>query len=263
MRAGRVIFDKLTKPQTVLFVAIVAVMALGASVIPRIIRPEATAVAPVIQQPEEGKVESAAVQEAVDCARVACLALTFDDGPHSEVTPRVLDALERYGAKATFFIIGSRAASHSDLVRLIHSKGHEIGNHTWSHRNLSKLSPQEVQDEVFLAQNAIASTGVPAPTLLRPPYGAVNSVALSHIPMSVIKWSVDPKDWLSRDAEQIAAHVLAHARPGAIVDLHDIYSATADAVEPILATLSQTYQLVTVSELLNLMPGQPGVFSNR
>ena len=85
----------------------------------------------------------------------------------------------------------------------------------------------------------------------------------SHVPMTVVSWNVDPEDWKAKKPEQIVEHVLAHAKPGAIVDLHDIYPITADAIDPLVAELKKNYQLVTVSELLDLPAGQPGIFYGR
>lgn len=227
-----------------------------------IVTPVQAADVPVIQ-PIEPKVESIAIAAPLDCAKVACLALTFDDGPKADATPRVLDILDRYSVRATFFLIGQHIPGNEALVRRIHASGHEIGNHTWSHRKLSELSPQEVQDDIARAQNAIVAAGAPAPTLFRPPYGAVDSMVLGHVPMTVVAWNIDPEDWKAKKPEKIIEHILAHAKPGAIVDLHDIYGITADALEPLIISLQQTYHLVTVSQLLNLPPGQPGIFYGR
>lgn len=254
---------RVVRPQLAAALTVMVVAGWGGyASVPSIVTPVQAVHVPVIQ-PIEPKVESVAIAAPVDCAVVACLALTFDDGPKGDVTPRILDTLDRYGAKATFFLIGMNVPGNEALVRRMHQSGHEIGNHTWSHRNLADLSPQEVGADISQAQAAIAAAGVPAPQLLRPPYGAFNTMVRSHVPMTVVGWSIDPEDWRAKKPEKIVEHVLANAKPGAIVDLHDIYPVTADALEPLLATLAQTYQLVTVSELLNLPPGQPGIFYGR
>ena len=85
----------------------------------------------------------------------------------------------------------------------------------------------------------------------------------SHVAMSVVSWNIDPEDWDAKQPEKIIEHVLTHAKPGAIVDLHDIYALTADALDPILTDLEQKYHQVTVSDLLDLPPGQPGIFYRR
>ena len=257
------VYTRLVRPHLVNgLVTVMIVAAGGYASLPQILAPVQAADVPVIQ-PMEPKVQGITISAPIDCAKVACLALTFDDGPKADVTPRVLDALERYNAKATFFLIGVHVPGNEAIVRRIHQSGHELGNHTWGHRDLSKLSPQEVEDEIAYAQQAIAAAGVPAPRLLRPPYGAFNTVVRSHASMTVVAWNVDPEDWKAKKPEKIVEHVLANAKPGAIVDLHDVYDVTAEALDPLLAALTQSYHLVTVSELLNLPPGQPGIFYGR
>ncbi|HEY5806068.1 MAG TPA: polysaccharide deacetylase family protein [Candidatus Saccharimonadales bacterium] len=250
------------QPQFIAGVLALALVVVGYIISPKVIRPSQVAAVPVIQ-PIVSHVESATVQAPVDCAKVACLALTFDDGPSPAITPQVLDILDRHNAKATFFLIGVHVSGNEEIVRRMHQSGHEIGNHTWSHRNLAQLSPQELKDDIARAQSAITAAGVPAPRLFRAPYGKVDPMVLGHVPMSVVSWNIDPEDWKPKGPEKVVEHVLAHAKPGGIVDLHDIYQSTADSLDPMLTSLEQTYHLVTVSELLNLPAGQPGVFYGR
>lgn len=264
-----VLYAKLARPQLTAGLVTVLVAGLGGySSIPQILRPAQAVDTPIIQPvkiqaAEAPEVQSLATSAAIDCSQVACLALTFDDGPDPEVTPRVLDILARHGTKATFFLIGLHVPGNEALVKRIHESGHEIGNHTWSHRQLSGLSPQEVEDDIARAQAAITAAGAPTPHLFRPPYGAFDSMVRSHVPMTLVSWNIDPEDWKAKKPEKIVEHVLAHAKPGAIVDLHDIYPITADALESIIVNLQPYYHLVTVSELLNLPPGQPGIFYGR
>jgi peptidoglycan/xylan/chitin deacetylase (PgdA/CDA1 family) len=238
---------------------------LGYLATPGIIRPTSATTIPVIQPVLEPQTKDvlAAVAAPADCAHVACLALTFDDGPNAEVTPRVLDILARHNAKATFFLIGLHVPGNEALVRRMHSEGHEIGNHTWSHTKIADISPQELEDDIARAQDVITAAGVPTPKLFRPPYGMFNSMIRSHVPMTVIAWNIDPEDWKARKPQKIIDHVVANAKPGAIVDLHDIYPVTADALEPLLTALEQNYRLVTVGDLLGTPPGQPGIFYGR
>ncbi len=223
--------------------------------------------APVIHAPvaapTEHHVQSATVTGSVDCAKVPCIALTFDDGPNAAVTPQVLDILARHHARATFFLIGLHVPGNEELVRRMQREGHEIGNHTWSHRDLATLSPQEAEDEINRAQETITATGVPAPHLLRPPYGAADTMVRGHAPLTIVMWNIDPEDWKAKKPEKIIDHVMTHARAGAIIDMHDIRQVTADSLDSILTGLGLQYNLVTVSELLDLAPGQPGVFYAR
>lgn len=243
-------------------VAILVAFVGGFSSVVGIIRPVQAADAPVIR-PVALRVAMPSIDISTDCAKVACLALTFDDGPSAEVTPRILDILDAHHAKATFFVIGQRVAGNEALLKRMQASGYEIGNHSWSHRKPSELSPQELEDEISRTQQAVAAAGVPAPKLFRPPYGEFNAMIRSHAQMTVIAWNVDPEDWNVRKPEKIVEAVTSHAKPGAIVDLHDIRPLTADALDAILTNLEQQYQLVTVSELLNLTPGQQGIFYGR
>lgn len=260
-------YSKLARPQTAAGLVAVLFVGAGYMAVPKIVRPTTNAASVPIISPikqDVPAVQGMAVNTAVDCSKVACIALTFDDGPDPEITPQVLDILERHNAKATFFLIGVHVPGNEALVRRIHASGHEIGNHTWSHRDLTELSPAEVEEEVSRTQEVISASGVPLPNLVRPPYGGTDVMVRSHIPLTVVIWNVDPEDWKAKKKpEKIIEHVLAYAKPGAIVDLHDIKQATADALDTILTSLEQNYHLVTVSELLDLAPGQPGAFYSR
>jgi peptidoglycan-N-acetylglucosamine deacetylase len=199
----------------------------------------------------------------VDCNIKPCLALTFDDGPSSEYTPQILDILGRQQIKATFFIIGVHVAGKEALLRREYREGHEIGNHSWSHPDLSKLSAEDAESQIESTQRVIASAGVPAPKILRPPYGAVNDAVMAHNNLTVVRWNTDPEDWLSKDPAKITQSLMAHVRPGSIILMHDIYPTTVTALEPILQTLKQQYQFVTASQLLELSPGDQGQFFAR
>ncbi len=262
----RVIRSKIARPQTAAGLVAILFIAAGYMAVPKIVRPTTKAAsAPVIQPIEQRvpDVQGAAVIAPVDCSKVPCMALTFDDGPNPEVTPQVLDILQRHNAKATFFLIGLHVPGNEALLRRMHQEGHEIGNHTWSHTDLTKLSPGGVEDEIMQTQTAIAAAGVPLPRLMRPPYGGTDAMVRSHIPLTVVLWNIDPEDWKAKKPEKIIEHVLSHARPGGVVDLHDIRGVTAEALDPILTGLEQSYHLVTVSQLLDLSPGQQGVFYGR
>lgn len=199
----------------------------------------------------------------VDCQKVPCLALTFDDGPDPQVTPRVLDILAAERIKATFFVVGRNVAGKEDILRRMHREGHEIGNHSWDHADFTKLSPAQVDAELAATQGAISGAGVPAPRLFRPPYGAVNDVVKNHANMTIVRWDIDPEDWLNRDPVKIDESLMAHARPGSIILMHDIYLTTADALIPAIDQLKTQYQFVTVSQLMNLSAGDQGQFFGR
>jgi peptidoglycan/xylan/chitin deacetylase (PgdA/CDA1 family) len=199
----------------------------------------------------------------IDCDSKPCLALTFDDGPNAQITPQILDILARQHVKATFFIIGLHVLGNEELLRREHREGHEIGNHTWNHPDLSKLSPEDAQAQIDVTQKVIAATGVPAPKILRPPYGAVSDMVVAHTNLTIVRWNTDPEDWHLKDPAKINEQLLAHARPGAIILMHDIYPSTVAALELALQNLKQRFQFVTASQLLNLSPGDQGQFFAR
>jgi peptidoglycan/xylan/chitin deacetylase (PgdA/CDA1 family) len=254
-------------PQVTAGVVVIVVAVVGGyGSLPQLVRPVELVDVPVIAAVESETVAPPVVlsKRSVDCARVSCLALTFDDGPSAKYTSQVLDILERHQAHATFFLVGQEVAGNEALLRRMYDGGHEIGNHTWNHRKINELTPQQLQDDVARTQQAIVAAGVPAPRLFRPPYGLFNATIRSHVSLTIISWNIDPEDWKARKSEKITEHVLAHARPGAIVVMHDTERLTAQALEPLLTALKdRQYHLVTVSDLLDLSPGQPGIFYGR
>lgn len=199
----------------------------------------------------------------VDCTKVPCLALTFDDGPHPQQTTRLLDILDREKAHATFFLVGSRVPGQEVLVRRMFYAGHEIGNHSWNHADMTKLSPTDILNQVNQTQAAIAAANVPAPKLFRPPYGAVNATVRSTVPMTLALWNDDPLDWKGEDPAKLSESIIAYARPGGVIDLHDIYPVTVDAMDIAIPVLKTKYHLVTFSEMTNVQPGQRGEYFGR
>ncbi len=201
---------------------------------------------------------------AANCEAIKCLALTFDDGPDAAITPRILDILKQHHAKATFFVLGGHVGGNEALLRRIHQEGHEIGNHSWNHPYFTRISLDQVRSEVLDTQAAITKAGVPAPHIFRPPYGDVNEVVISQIPMSVVRWNIDPEDWHPKRQQQLLEHMASHARPGAVVVMHDTEITTAERLDSLLTQLeSQQFTLVTVSNMLGLSPGQQGVYFAR
>ena len=183
------------------------------------------------------------------------LAMTFDDGPHPVLTPKLLDILKARGIKATFFVIGQNAEKYPDIVRRIVAEGHEIANHTWSHPQLTKIAPGALHDEITKTSEVLADITSHPPTLMRPPYGATSPLInqwLSHdLGMKVIIWSVDPLDWRYHDSARVQSTILAGASPGAIILSHDIHATTVAAMpETLDRLLAKGFQFVTVSELI-------------
>ena len=180
------------------------------------------------------------------------VALTFDDGPHSKNTDDILNILSKYNAYATFFMLGSNAEKYPDVVKRVFDAGNEIGIHTWSHKELTKLSSDEIKKEVDNTASKIEKITGKRPTLVRPPYGSINENVKNTIDNPLILWNVDSLDWKSRDKEKIVPLVLNDVQDEDIILLHDIHSTTVPAVEEILKYLVENdYQVITVSQMLN------------
>ena len=217
-----------------------------------------------IPKPPEPKPEpkpAPAVQAPAPTTGNKVIALTFDDGP-GPYTAHLLDVLDQYGAKATFFLIGSKVSSQANIVRSIHARGHQLGNHSWSHPELPKLPVDQIADEIDRTNDAIKqATGV-TPAILRPPYGAVNGVVLEQLrlrSMSSILWSVDTRDWADRNSDIVCSRAVAGARPGAVILMHDIHQTSVGAVPCILSALKQQgYSFVTVQGLIGNMAAGVG-----
>jgi len=183
------------------------------------------------------------------------LAMTFDDGPHAQNTPRLLDMLKQRGIKATFFLVGECAAQYPQIVKRELAEGHEIGNHSWTHPQLSKMSDAAVHDELQKTQDAIVNACGLVPKLMRPPYGAFTQRQQrwcnGEFGYKCILWDVDPLDWKVRNAEHVQSEILKHAVSGSIILSHDIHKTTVDAMPATLdALLAKGYKFVTVSDLL-------------
>lgn len=190
------------------------------------------------------------------------VALTFDDGPDIRFTPQVLDVLQEHQAKATFFLMGARAAEHTDIVRRMDAEGHAIGNHSYWHPNLTEVSLERVHWEVSAAENVIAQIVGFRPRLFRPPYGALNREIvelLGRMGNAVILWNVDSLDWTQPGAGVVANNVLANTLTGSIILMHDgghwtmDLSGTVNALREIIPRLRQDgIEFVTVPELINI-----------
>lgn len=187
------------------------------------------------------------------------VALTFDDGPHPKLTAPILDLLAKYGIKATFFTIGMNAQMYPDLVERELAEGHEVGNHTQTHPNLSTLSYQEVYDEVLAAEKAVYTENSYKTHLLRPPGGNVGENVMrlaKNLNYDLILWSVDTRDWAHTDTATIVRTVSDNIKNGDVILFHDYVSGeshTLDALTTLIPQLlSRGYEFVTVSELFGL-----------
>ncbi|MGE4371495.1 MAG: polysaccharide deacetylase family protein [Xanthobacter sp.] len=191
------------------------------------------------------------------------IALTFDDGPNPDTTPRLLDMLKERGVKATFFVLGTRAAKYPELLRRMVEEGHEIGNHSWSHPQLTRISTDAADKQIADTSQAIFDATGQRPVYLRPPYGAMRGTLQNHIhqkfDMSFLYWTIDPLDWKHRDSKVVYENIISQAKPGAIVLMHDIHATTVDAMPQVLDTLiAKGYRFGTITQMVALdQPGKP------
>ena len=179
------------------------------------------------------------------------IALTFDDGPSNLYTPKLLEGLAERQAKATFFMLGLNAEKYPDIVAQVANGGHLIGNHSYGHPMLTKLSAEGVRNEIAAAREAIEAACGISPRLVRPPYGSMSGAVLQNIGGPAILWSVDVADWNYRNAQYICDTTLAVVKDGDIVLMHDIHETSVEAALMIIGELSDKgYAFVTVEELL-------------
>lgn len=185
------------------------------------------------------------------------VALTFDDGPYPEVTNRILNCLETYQSRATFYVVGNRVERFADTIRRASDLGCQIGNHSFDHSNLTKIDLSAAQWQVSHTNGLIAAITGQQVFSLRPPYGAHNADVDASAGGSVSMWSVDSLDWKSKDAGQVIQMITSNVKDGDIVLMHDLYHSTADAAEWLIPNLiEQGYQLVTVDELIQSRRGE-------
>jgi len=183
------------------------------------------------------------------------VALTFDDGPHPLHTPRVLEVLERHHVKATFFMLGRNVERFPAVARQVLDRGHEIGNHSYSHAKLVLMSPRRVREEIERTDQLLRSIGVSGEIFFRPPHAA-KFVVLPYVLVQMKKVSVlgdvDPEEWKRRPAAIMTQSVLRQVKPGSIIGLHDVLGSETlrTAEDAITALAAQGYRFETVSELI-------------
>lgn len=185
------------------------------------------------------------------------IALTFDDGPHYKKTPAILDLLEKYNIKATFFVVGSNAKKYPDIIRREIACGHEIGNHTFYHSRLSKCTDDEIRSEIAKTEDFLMETAGYQPKVFRPPEGVYSRKVVeiaAGMDYDIILWTVDTRDWAKASTQSIVSNVKSNVRDGSIILFHDFTvngTHTIDALEILIPELlSAGYEFVTVSELI-------------
>ncbi|MFF4587621.1 polysaccharide deacetylase family protein [Streptomyces sp. NPDC001388] len=206
--------------------------------------------------------QAAARMGAVDCREVKCIALTFDAGP-SENSARLLDILKERQVPATFFLLGKRhIEKYPELVRRMADEGHEVASHTWDHRILTRIEPDEIREELRRPNDEIERLTGRRPTLMRPPQGRTNDTVHEisrELGLAEVLWTVTAKDYATTDSALIRERVLAQADRDGIILLHDLYDGTVPAVPGIIDALKERgYVFVTVPQLLAPGTAEPG-----
>jgi len=190
------------------------------------------------------------------------IALTFDDGPHGSLTPKLLDLLAARKIKATFFVVGQCVVEYPALVARAVREGHEIANHSWSHPNLGKMGDDGVRRELQKTHDAVKTAAGVTMTLMRPPYGSITARQKGWIydtfGYRVIIWDVDPFDWKRPGHAVVTSRIVNQTVPGSIILAHDIHAATIEAMPATLEQLqAKGFKFVTVSELLAMARPAP------
>ena len=178
------------------------------------------------------------------------IALTFDDGPHPQYTVQILNALKKYNGHATFFVVGNRTQKYSGVIKQISKNGNQIGNHTYSHKQLTKLSESGIKNELKKTSDILQNIIQKKPSIIRPTYGSVNNRVKSCAGAPLILWSIDTLDWKTKSKTTTVNKVVGKVKDGDIVLMHDLYKTSAQAAEAIIQNLTaKGYKLVTIDEL--------------
>jgi len=179
------------------------------------------------------------------------IAITFDDGPHPVYTPRLLDGLEKRGVVATFFVTGENAAQYPDIIKRMDKDGHLIGNHTYTHIQLTSANRDKFRSELVKTNETLKQITGKDVTFVRPPYGSWDKSFETELNMFPVLWNIDPLDWCSNNADCVVRKVESNAEENAIILLHDCYETSVKAALRIIDDLTaQGYHFVTVDEIL-------------
>ncbi|MBE6674172.1 MAG: polysaccharide deacetylase family protein [Ruminococcaceae bacterium] len=185
------------------------------------------------------------------------IALTFDDGPHPRYTPKILEILDKYNIKATFFVIGVNARNYPEALSQVIKMGHEVGNHTYSHKLLKAKAKEDIYREIISTEKEISKFSEAFPKLIRPPCGMYDKELIEiaeENEYKIVLWNIDTKDWTHASSECIVSNVISRVKGGDIILFHDYISGennTCDALQIIIPKLlMQGYEFVTAGELL-------------
>lgn len=200
--------------------------------------------------PKQFKETKAALQEQIEKPMIA---LTFDDGPNAQFTPKLLEGLKQRNVHATFFLIGENIEQNSNrnLVKQMYEEGHLIGNHTYRHLEITKLSDEEAYEEIKSTNDLIESIIGKAPEYMRPPFGSWQRNLEKKMMIIPVLWTVDPLDWTTENVDEIVNKVVTETKENDIILLHDCYNSSVIAALRIVDLLqAEGYQFVTVDKLL-------------
>lgn len=178
------------------------------------------------------------------------VALTFDDGPNGIYTEKLLNGLQKRNVKVTFFVTGENIIGNEELIKRMHKEGHLIGNHTYSHVNLERLSFDEACEEINATNAWIYNLTGYEMEYIRPPFGAWTKKLKTETDMAIVMWNVDPLDWRDQNSEVISRRIMKNIKSNDIVLLHDIFGSSVDAALKVIDELTkQGYTFVRVDEL--------------
>lgn len=181
------------------------------------------------------------------------IAFTFDDGPNSKTTNKLLDNLDKYNARVTFFVVGNRVKTYEDILKRAYNMGNLIGSHTYNHKNLFELDDNQIVDEIKKTNDVIKEVTGSDTLYLRPPYGNTNKNIKNLVNMYNILWDLDTEDWKYKDKFKIAKYIIDNAHDGGIILLHDLYETSIDGALLAMEELSKNgYAFVTIEEMTTL-----------
>ena len=190
-------------------------------------------------------------EERLEEADVKKIAITFDDGPHPSYTAQLLDGLKERGIHATFFVTGEHAELHPDIIERMFNEGHLIGNHTYSHIQLTKGNRDKFKDELIKTNEILKEITGEEVQYVRPPYGSWDKSFEKELNMFPVLWTVDPLDWSSRNVGRITEKIVSKTRENDIILMHDYYDTSVTAaLQAIDELLEEGYTFVTVEEIL-------------